>query len=188
MGSTLRPYLSTLHHRKVLIAGAGAIGLTIKQILEGFKCSVAVLGKSSGGADIYTYAEFDALLPETDIIVSCLPETEETINFFSKKRLALCKTGAVFINVGRGSVVDEQALAEALQTGHLGGSVIDVTQTEPLSDDHPFWNCPNTILTQHTGGGSDDELMQKVFIFLDNFNRYRKGEPLKNIINFEKGY
>jgi glyoxylate/hydroxypyruvate reductase len=188
MDSSLRPYLSTLHRRKVLIAGGGAIGLHIKQILTGFQCQVTVMGKSSGGADIYSAKEFDALLPETDIVVSALPETEETINFFSKERLTLLKTGAVFVNVGRGSVVDENALAEALQTGKLGGSVLDVTVKEPLPVDHPFWNCPNTILTQHTGGGSDDELLQKVYVFLDNLERYQKGKTLKNIINLEKGY
>ncbi len=188
MGSSLRPYLGTVHRRKVLIAGGGAIGLHIKQILTGFQCDVTVMGKSSGNADIYSQKEFDALLPQTDIVVSALPETEKTINFFSKERLSLLKAGAVFVNVGRGSVVDENALAEALQTGKLGGSVLDVTVKEPLPADHPFWNCPNTILTQHTGGGRDDELLQKVYVFLDNLERYQKGKTLKNIINLEKGY
>jgi len=188
MGSALRPYLSTLHHRKAVIAGAGAIGLHIKQILEGFQCSVTVMGKSSGGADIYSSEELDKLLPAMDMVISCLPETDETINFFSKERLALCKAGAVFVNVGRGSAVDETALVAALQNGKLGGSVLDVTREEPLPPNHPLWNCPNTILTQHTGGGSNDELMQKVFVFLDNLKRYKKGETLSNIVNFEKGY
>ncbi len=188
MGNALRPYLTTLHRRKVAIAGAGAIGLHIKQILKGFQCSVTVLGKSSGDADIYAVEELDKLLPAMDIVISCLPETDETINFFSKERLALCKTGAVFVNVGRGSAVDETALVAALQNGKLGGSVLDVTREEPLPAQHPLWECPNTILTQHTGGGTNDELMQKVFVFLDNLSRYQEGNALHNIVNFEKGY
>ncbi len=188
IGKPLRHHLSTLHRRKVLIAGGGAIGGTIKQMLSGFQCEVTVLGKSSGDADIYTHEELDAVLPHMDVVISCLPETRETVNMFNRERLGLFKPKSIFVNVGRGSAVDETALVEALNTGKLGGSVIDVTHTEPLPADHPLWNCPNTLLTQHTGGGSSDEPLHKAFIFLDNLNRYLKGEPLQYVIDFARKY
>ena len=95
---------------------------------------------------------------------------------------------AVFANFGRGTIVEEAALLSALRGGRLGGAVLDVTQEEPLPSHHPFWNCPNTILTQHSGGGSHDEIDGKIDVFLENFNRYRRGETLAGIVDMTKGY
>ena len=117
-----------------------------------------------------------------------MPETDATIGLFNAARLGLLKAGALFVNFGRGSVVDEDALAAALNSRAIGGAVIDVTLREPLPGGHPFWTAPNTILTQHTGGGTADEIDRKIDVFAENLARYRDGEPLVGIVDIERGY
>ena len=94
----------------------------------------------------------------------------------------------MYLLEGGGSIVDEAALAKALITKKIAGAVLDVTQEEPLPLDHEFWRCPNTLLTQHSGGGTSDELDRKIDVFLANFDRYRRGERLQNIVDFDRGY
>ena len=107
------------------------------------------------------------------------------------KRFNLMQADAVFVNVGRGSLVDESVLsvlAEYLLSGRLGGAVLDVTEQEPLPCEHPLWQCPHTILTQHTAGGSADELDRKISFFAENLRRYRQGLSLENAINWTRGF
>ena len=85
-------------------------------------------------------------------------------------------------------MVDETALAEALDEGRLVGAVIDVTESEPLPEDHRFWACPNTILTQHSGGGTSDEIDRKIDVFATNLARYRAEQPLVGVVDFSRGY
>lgn len=188
VGFDLRPQLRMLHEQKVLILGGGSIGSTVKILLEAFRCEVNVFGRTASSGDIYTAEDLDRTLPEYDIVVSCLPETSETKGLLDRSRIKRFKKTALFVNVGRGSVVDEQALTEALQKNRLGGAVLDVALQEPLPEDHPLWECDNTIISQHTAGGSEDELKQKTETFLENLERYTSGEKLINIVNFEKGY
>lgn len=187
-GSSMRPTLNTLNKKKVMIAGSGAIGQRAKELLLGFNCEVTILSKSPGKGDISSVDEFDDSLSEMDIIISCLPATKETIHFFNKDRIGKFKKSSVFVNVGRGSAIDESALIEALESEKLLGCVLDVTEKEPLPENDPLWNSPRTILTQHTGGGSEFELLDKVKIFVENLKRYHAEIPLQYTINFEKGY
>jgi phosphoglycerate dehydrogenase-like enzyme len=106
----------------------------------------------------------------------------------SRALLTAMKPRAIFVNIGRGAVVDEPALIEVLQQRRIGGAVIDVTHTEPLPPTHPLWTCPNTLVTQHTGGGYHDELLDKARIFLENLDRYRRGASLLNPVNLQRGY
>jgi phosphoglycerate dehydrogenase-like enzyme len=184
IGSLLRPQMNVLHHKKVLILGAGAIGATAKKILEGFSCNITTISRSSTPG----LSDLDNLLPDAEIIINCLPETNETINIFTKKRIELMQANAMFVNVGRGSVVeDESALLEALQQSKIS-AVLDVSHEEPLPPNHPLWTCPNVFITQHTGGGYMHENLDKTNVFIDNLNRYRSGTPLQNIVNFKRGY
>jgi phosphoglycerate dehydrogenase-like enzyme len=107
---------------------------------------------------------------------------------FDTARLALLPKHAVFANFGRGSIVNEASLADALNNGQIGGALLDVTEDEPLPTSHPFWKCRNTILTQHSGGGTADELDKKIDVFLSNFTRFRNGEPLVGIVDMKRGY
>ncbi len=184
----LRTEMSLLQSKRVVILGGGSIGLRVKKLLSGFDCEVTVFSKTTPEADIYTLDELDAKLPDCDIVVGCLPHSEDTTGLITAERLALLGKDALFVNVGRGSAVDEPALINALQHRRLGGAVLDVTYEEPLPKDHPLWDCPNTIITQHTGGGFREELFNKTKLFLQNLERYQAGEPLENIVNFERGY
>jgi phosphoglycerate dehydrogenase-like enzyme len=92
------------------------------------------------------------------------------------------KSSAIFVNVGRGTVVDESVLISKLRNKDIGGAVLDVTCEEPLPADHPLWECPNLIMTQHTGGGSREELKGKVSVFLENLALYLAGKPLKRVV------
>ncbi|MCW5852131.1 MAG: D-2-hydroxyacid dehydrogenase [Anaerolineae bacterium] len=182
----LRPTLRLLHGSRVVLVGAGTIAQRLYDMLAPFGCAITVFGQRSG--HIHTLAELDAALADADIVCASLPETHKTAGLFDAARLARLKPGAVFANVGRGSVLDEAALVEALRSGALGGAVLDVTQQEPLPPDHPLWTAPNTILTQHTGGGSADENSRIIHFFTANLARYRGGEALLNAVDWRKGY
>ncbi len=182
----LRPTLRLLHGSRVVLIGAGTIAQRLHALLAPFGCSITVFGQRSG--HIHTLADLDAALADADIVCASLPETDKTRGLFDAARLGRLKPGAVFANVGRGSVVDEAALVEALRSGALSGAVLDVTQQEPLPPDHPLWTTPNTILTQHTGGGSADENTRITDFFAANLARYRRGEALLNVVDWRRGY
>ena len=184
----MRPSLRTLHGAKAIIVGGGSIGEVIKERLQAFGTNIQVMDKYSTAADITALEVLDQQLPETDVVMVCLPETQETIGFFDRERLSLLSPHAVFVNVGRGSAVDESALIDKLNAKEIAGCVLDVTHEEPLPEYHPIWNCPNTIITQHTSGGSGDELLNKVKVFLTNLKRFQQGQPLENIVDLKRGY
>lgn len=184
----LRPALRLLQDSAILIAGDGSMGRRLRELLVPFGGERAVFARTSPQATVRTLDELDAWLPKADLVCAILPETPQTRLIFDAARLAKFKPGAVFVNAGRGSVVDEAALVAALREGRFGGAVLDVTQVEPLPPDHPLWQCPNTILTQHTAGGSCDETRRIIAFFADNFIRYTKGLPLQNVVEWSRGY
>ena len=181
-GDALRPTLKTLAGETVLLFGYGSINKRVAQLLSPFNCTINYFGSN------WKSSQLDDALPSADVIVCTAPETPATINVFDASRFNRCKSDALFVNFGRGSVVVDHALFNALSEGRLGGAVIDVTREEPLPDDHPFWSCPNMILTQHSGGGSEDEMDRKIDVFEDNLKRYRNGQPLHNEVDFQRGY
>ena len=107
---------------------------------------------------------------------------------FNKNMLDTLSKLSILVNVGRCYLIDENYLIEKLNNKTLRGAVLDVTSEEPLQKNSKLWNCPNLILTQHTGGGYTNEIIDKVYFFLDNFKRYSKNTSLINIINPSKGY
>ena len=181
IGTPLRSSLHLLNNAKVLVLGAGAIGQKVKDLLVGFNCETTVL-------DSKTVVNLDEYLPTTDILVATLPETPETIGLLNKTRLQMLKPSALFVNVGRGSAVDEEALIEILNNNQIYGAVLDVTAKEPIPIEHPLWQMPNVLLTQHTSGGWAEENLDKIKFFIDNLERFEKGETLVNIANLARGY
>jgi len=179
----MRSQLRTLEGTAALLVGYGAIGRALAQRLHAFQCAFRTFGRNAHSADFSTLAELDENLPDADIVFLSLPHTPETIGMFDRRRLGLLRQGAVLVNVGRGSVLDELALADALKAGRIMGAVIDVTQAEPLPRGHVFWTIPNLLLTQHTGGGFAAELDRKIDLFLDNLHRYRESVALENVVN-----
>ncbi len=181
-GASLRYELTMLHRSRVLILGSGSIAQALKKMLAGFDAEVLLFARNPERADLTTREQLDKELSNTDIVVACLPENAGTRELFDRNRLGLLPPEALFVNVGRGSLVDETALVELLQTKRLGGAVLDVTKNEPLPAEHPFWQLPNVLLTQHCGGGTRDELPRKVEFFLDNLQRFRNGESLFGVV------
>lgn len=181
IGTPIRETLYLLNKKKVLILGSGAIGLKTKQLLSGFECETTVLNSKTIGQ----LAEY---LPTTDILIATLPETKETIGLINKTYLDMLKPSALFVNVGRGSAVDENALIEILQNNKILGAVLDVTEVEPLPTESPLWNMPNVLLTQHSSGGWAEESADKVIFFINNLRLFEEGKELINNVDLVKGY
>ena len=182
IGDPIRPGLRLLTGAKVVLFGRGAINVRLGQLLTPFGCTVTVFGSD------WLEPHLEAALAEADIVVATVPATPATNGLFSARRFNQMKPGSVFCNLGRGSLVDEAALATALHSGHLSGAVIDVTRDEPLPKGHALWATPNTILTQHSGGGTSDEIDRKITTFLANLDRFRVGRPPVGLVDFTKGY
>ncbi len=185
-GGQFRQQLGLLRGRRVLILGRGTIGQAVAQQLSGFGCPVQFLARTDPQAQLHTRADVLAALPNTDIVVNCLPGS--AAGFFSAELLAALPPHALYASVGRGSTTDEPALIAALQAGRLAGAVLDVTAQEPLPTDNPLWKLPRVLLTQHTGGGHLGEQAGKLEIFLRNLRRWQQGEPLENEVNLARGY
>ena len=185
-GAFVRNRAGLLRGRSVVILGAGAIGLAVRQQLTGFECRIQLLALTDPQAQLHSKEELKAVLPETDIIVNCLPGSAE--GFFSTDLFDAMRPGSIYASVGRGNTTDESALLRLLQAGYLGGAVLDVTAIEPLPTDNPLWTLPNVLLTQHTGGGQPFEDEGKVDVLLRNLERLHTGQPLENLVDLSRGY
>ncbi len=183
--------------KDLLSLGAGNIGTHVAQLFAPFGCRITGFRRNASvpvpGFDRIIGKEgLDAALQEADIVVCCLPGTPGTAGLLSRERLSLLKESALLINVGRGSLIDQDALADMLEEGRLAGAGLDVTSPEPLPADHRLWGCRNCILTPHITGhsfghlGATEEKMRE--IFTENLARYRDGEPLLNLFDRETGY
>ena len=147
-----------------------------------------VYGRNPKNSDVYSEDCLNEILSITDILVVALPHTPKTKGFLDKKKLKLLPPNAIVINVGRGSIIDENALVELLNEKKIAGAALDVTKMEPLPDDHIFWTHPRVLLTQHTGGGSEMEGINKISSFLSNWQKYQFGQALDNKVWWEKEY
>jgi phosphoglycerate dehydrogenase-like enzyme len=128
------------------------------------------------------------MLKECDFVVVTVPLTPQTRNLVSTEELAAMKPGAYLIHAGRGGVIDQAALLEALQSRRIAGAALDVFSEEPLPASSPFWKLPNVLITPHIGGISPNYLKRAVELFAANLGRYLKGEPLFNLLDLEQGY
>lgn len=189
VGSPIREGLRLLHKSNVIILGAGGIGKQVAKILSGFDCVISFYARTAAEATLRTIEQLEAALPAADIVIACLPGTPQTKNLFTRSMIGKMKKDAIFCNIGRGNLLeDENALVHALTNGVIGGAVLDVTMQEPLPPDHPLWKCPNTILSQHTGGGDAGEIDGMISFFLQNLALFKKGKPLENIVQLQRGY
>lgn len=186
IGGPLREQMQVMRGKRVVVLGTGTIGMAVKQMLTGFDCSVRMLARTDPQADLHSADELIAELPDTDLVINCLPGTAR--GFVSAAVIAAMPVTCIYANVGRGSTTDEPALITALQSGKLAGAVLDVTETEPLPADSPLWAMANVLLTQHTGGGLPGEDAGKVAQLLRNLDRFRAGQPLENPVGLGRGY
>jgi len=132
----------------------------------------------------------DSLLPRADVVALSLPQSPETRGIMNARRLALMKKGSILINVGRGSAVDQEALAEALNSEHLGGAALDVAVPEPLPPEDPIWKAKNILITPHVSGGwSLPSTLDRIMdIFMENLKAWQEGKTLRNLVDRESGY
>jgi len=178
----IRPKCETIKDKKIVILGAGSIGKTVKDHLLPFQPGITLYDIAPERSDYYSLQELDLSLKNTDILIGCLPENDKTINFLNAYRFSLLPESAIIVNVGRGTLIDEDVLITLLKDKKLRGAFLDVTREEPIPADSELWQTPNLILSQHTAGGSKDEVIHKVQFFLDNFYNYQNGQ-IKNLVN-----
>ena len=132
--------------------------------------------------DLLTPDALDDVLPRADYLVLIAPHTDATERMIGEKQLALMPAGSVLINVGRGALVDEEALLAALESGHLRGAGLDVFETEPLPESSPLWHAPNVIVSPHSASTTDKENQLITNIFCDNLARFLAGKQLINVV------
>ncbi|MDJ0795141.1 MAG: D-2-hydroxyacid dehydrogenase [Woeseiaceae bacterium] len=182
----------SVNGKTMLIVGLGGIGSeTAKRAKALGMRVIATRNSSREGPDYVDYIglsnELDDLVAEADIIVNSLPLTKATRGLFDSDLFAKVKPGAYFINVGRGGTVITDALVEALESGHLAGAGLDVTDPEPLPGDHPLWQMNNVIITPHVSWAGHDIRLRRILVH-ENIRRYLAGEALLNVVDPELGY
>jgi phosphoglycerate dehydrogenase-like enzyme len=185
--------LTELNGQLLLIVGYGSIGRELARRAHAF--DIRVWGVTRSGKGDPTYAEkivpaaqLDEVLVQADYVVVAAPETQETAQLMSAARIAKMKRGARLINVGRGSLLDEAALLDALESGALAGAAVDVAGTEPLPPESPLWKAPNLFITPHTSAVSDRLWLRQADILVQLLERWFDGRELFNQVDFTRGY
>ena len=179
--------------KRVLVLGVGAIGERFARLCAANEMEVVGLRRNPEvpAAGVGRMVGMDKLhdeLPHTDIVANTLPLTSETRHFLGRKEFALLKEGAIVVNIGRGATIDEKALVDALRSGKVRAAGLDVFEAEPLPEDSPLWEMEQVLITAHYSG-STPAYNDRVFdIFLDNLDRYVRGEPLRNVVDKTVGY
>lgn len=190
-----RPWL--LLGKTACVVGAGGIGLEAGRLCAALGMRVVGTRRHrnpdqplpAGFSELGGAEDLDRFLPDSDVVVVCCQWTPETTGLFNHARFAAMKPGGIFVNVARGEIVDEDALADALQRNHLRGAVLDVYVGE---FEHPpparLWSDPRVVITPHISGASDLELHGGIELFRENLRAYIDGRELKNVIDWQRGY
>ena len=185
-----RPESGMLRGKTIGLLGVGSIGAHLAGIAKHFGMRVrGFTRESEESPQVDQYFHGNDLLKFADgldYLISVLPRTNFTNQIVNRTLLNALPARAIFINVGRGNVVDESALVQALNEGKLAAAVLDVFEKEPLPEDHPFWTTPNLYMTFHTSAISYPDDITKLFV--ENYQLYREGKPLKYQVDFERGY
>jgi len=179
--TALRHSSTTLRGETVLILGYGAIGARLAELLHPLGVKVIAFRRQPRGDEkipVVTESGLPAALGQARHIVNILPDSPQTRYFFDFRRFAALKSDAIFYNIGRGTTVDQSALLRALRSNQIAAAWLDVTDPEPLPDDHPLWQEPRCFITPHIAGGHAGEYNALVQHFIENFKRFIRGEVL----------
>ena len=180
----------TLKGKTLGIMGTGSIGRDIARMAQPFGMRITGFSRSGASVEgferIFAGNQLNDFLAEPDYLVCVLPDTSGTRFLLDANAFRAMKKSCYLVNVGRGALIDEEALGRALVKGELSGAVLDVFQTEPLSEESPLWHAPGLIVTAHVAAKSWPQDIAR--IFTENYRRYVEGEPLKYQVDFEKGY
>jgi phosphoglycerate dehydrogenase-like enzyme len=179
--------------KRLLVAGAGPIGREIGRSARTFGMQVRGIARTRrAGDDVFDAIDDTGHLIQAlgwaDYVVNALPGTPATRHVFAEEAFAAMRTGARFINIGRGATVDEVALVDALHQGRVAGAALDVFEEEPLPADSPLWNAPNTFVSPHMSGDFEGWREAVVDLFVDNLERFATGRPLRNVVDKRLGY
>ena len=176
-----------------LVVGAGSIGTEVGRLLRAVGLHVRGVARTPRQPDetfeaIVGVEELHAELARADHVVNVVPITAATRGLFDAAAFAAMQPHAVFVNIGRGSTVDEPSLIEALERGVIAGAALDVFAVEPLPTESPLWRLPNVLVSPHRAGDHERWADDVVAIFVDNLARFVAGEPLRNVVDVELGY
>jgi D-2-hydroxyacid dehydrogenase (NADP+) len=182
-----------LGYQTLAIAGLGDIGHALAIRAKGLGMRVLgsrrrVAGPMEGVDRVYGPDEWRDMLPEADHVAITLPLTPRTQGLFGEAEFKMMKSTAYIYNIGRGEIIDQDALIEALRSGQIGGAGLDVTTPEPLPSDSPLWDLPNVLITPHMSGATPHYWDRGIEILVENVRRFRAGEPLINVVDKREGY
>jgi glyoxylate/hydroxypyruvate reductase A len=188
-----RPLL--LEGKTVCVVGAGGIGQEVGRVCAALGMRVVGTRRSAGGelppgfSEIGGAGDLDELLPQGEIVVVCCQWTPETTRLFNARRFAAMKPGSILVNVARGEIIDEDALADAIESGHLRGAALDVYVGEfERPPPARLWANPNVLITPHVSSATDGDRHGGIDLFCENLRAYLDGQPLRNVIDWERGY
>ena len=187
------PMLGNVNGKAIAVLGTGDIGNNAARICAAM--GARVLGFKLHAcepfppySEIYTGDDgLGALLPQADAVLVCLPGSPFTKDMLDARRIGLMKAGSVLVNIGRGSIVNTEALMEALRSGRIAAAGLDVTDPEPLPPDHPLWDCPNVLITPHISGLGASKQKHAEW-FAENLRAYLEGRPQPGAVNREMKY
>src|SRR5690606_38206097 len=163
--------------RQAVVVGVGPIGRAIARLLRGAGLTVRGVGRSARSGDedfghVHGSDELLTVLGEADYVIVAAPLTPSTQGMFDAEAFAAMRPTARFVNVGRGEIVVQQALVDALSAGELAGAALDVFEEEPLPEDSPLWSMPNVVVSPHMSGDAHGWLDVLAQLFVDNFKRW----------------
>ncbi len=185
--------LFELADKTLVQIGVGAIGSRVVRLAAAFEMRVIGVRRNPlvdlwGVEKMVGPDQLAEVVPEADFVSAVIPMTRETQGLIDKRVFERMKPNAYFVNIGRGGVVNEADLIDALQRGSIAGAGLDVFETEPLPEDSPLWEMDNVLITAHYGGATPRYQERAMAIFLDNLRRYQAGETLRNVVDKKLGY
>lgn len=188
----IRSGSTTLAGKTLGILGLGAIGVELARKAAALEMRVVatkrIPGPQAHVAQVYPPSQTDAVLAQSDYVVLLLPVTPDTESMINRQRLAAMKKSAWLINFGRGALIADDDLIAAVKAGDIAGAVLDVFRTEPLPEAHPFWRTPGITVLPHIGGVHPERDQWVAALFAENARRFLGGEPLKELVDRDKGY
>jgi phosphoglycerate dehydrogenase-like enzyme len=185
--------VDVLYTQTLGVVGYGEIGKSAARRAKAMGMKIFAIRRKAAENDPVVDRAFSVdqrleMLPRCDYVCAAAPLTPETKGFIGEAEIEAMKSTGVLINVGRGPVIHEQSLIRALQENRIRGAALDVFDQEPLPEDHPFWGMENVLISPHCADHTATWLEEAMQMFIDNFFRFQRGEPLKNIVDKRAGY
>jgi phosphoglycerate dehydrogenase-like enzyme len=183
-----------LHGKQMTIVGLGTIGIEIAKRAHAFGMTITGVrrhpdrGKPDCIDRVFGASQLDQALAGCDILVLAAPGVAATQAMIGARELALLNPAAVLVNVARAAIVDQQSLMQGLESGRLGGAVLDVFEKEPLDPASPLWSMPNVVITPHSSGFRSTHWLDVIALFVDNMTRYQTGQALRHVVDAAAGY